>query len=583
MFTYALGILPMIELISLEYPDLCHTWVADDGKASGPIDQLCALFQWLKKLGPEYGFKPNASKSILIVPAKNFDSAEQFLSDNNCPNFNLTTGHRYLGGFIGDQAPFEEWLADKVSTWVSAIQMISKASKNYPQSAFCGLQKSLQMEWQFLQRVKDCPADAFRLMEKEIANNFLKTLFEDDPPPRSITSLPVKLGGLGIMDPTKSCSHNYHTSSSITEDIVKAILEDYPFSLRDYSRSASEAKAASKESLLQANISALETALSSPTANTPSKRIIDRAKSTGIWLSIVPMTSTKSTLSSLEFCDALHLRYGMTPSNLPTHCDGCHAPFSVQHALTCKKGGLVTLRHNELRDELRSIATNIFPPSAIRVEPLIHPVVNTPQTTTQVQTQQQQSQPPTRTQQHLQSPIRNSNTQSSHSSQHQSSNPTSQNDPSLTPPNDMRGDLLIRGLFDRAKDCIIDVSISDLDCQSYFQKTAAAVLRSREKDKKRKYSAACAKYRRDFLPFITSADGLLGHEATALLQLLSSRLAERWDKPYPPVRGFLNLRVSLALVRASHLCIRGSRLSIGAFSPEVADDTVLGSFHLLRS
>jgi hypothetical protein len=39
--------------------------------------------------------------------------------------------------------------------------------------------------------------------------------------------------------------------------------------------------------------------------------------------------------------------------NRPTHCDSCNAKYSIDHALSCKKGGLVSIaHHNEVKDEL---------------------------------------------------------------------------------------------------------------------------------------------------------------------------------------------------------------------------------------
>jgi len=37
-------------------------------------------------------------------------------------------------------------------------------------------------------------------------------------------------------------------------------------------------------------------------------------------------------------------------------------------------------------------------------------------------------------------------------------------------------------------------------------------------------------------------------------------IAEEWEKPYSTVRGFINARMSIALVRATSRCIRGSRI-----------------------
>ena len=53
-------------------------------------------------------------------------------------------------------------------------------------------------------------------------------------------------------------------------------------------------------------------------------------------------------MSSNQFRDAISLQYGKQPKDLPSHGDG--EVFTVCHALNCKKGGLVTFRHNELRD-----------------------------------------------------------------------------------------------------------------------------------------------------------------------------------------------------------------------------------------
>ena len=53
--------------------------------------------------------------------------------------------------------------------------------------------------------------------------------------------------------------------------------------------------------------------------------------------------------------------------------NGCGQAFSVQHAMTCKKGGLVIIRHNEIGDELADIASKALTPSAVRDEPSIYP------------------------------------------------------------------------------------------------------------------------------------------------------------------------------------------------------------------
>ncbi len=59
---------------------------------------------------------------------------------------------------------------------------------------------------------------------------------------------------------------------------------------------------------------------------------------------------------------------------------------------------------------------------------------------------------------------------------------------------------------------------------------------------------------------MVSTDGLIGKEAKTLLKKLSTLLADKWGKSYSDVCGYVNARMSIAIVRATHLCLRGSRV-----------------------
>ena len=66
----------------------------------------------------------------------------------------------------------------------------------------------------------------------------------------------------------------------------------------------------------------------------------------------------------MQFRDGLAIRYLRDPPCLPPRCDGCGATLSLQHALDCKKGGLIIQRHNEIRDCIGNMA-------ATGVEPVV--------------------------------------------------------------------------------------------------------------------------------------------------------------------------------------------------------------------
>ena len=76
---------------------------------------------------------------------------------------------------------------------------------------------------------------------------------------------------------------------------------------------------------------------------------------------MVKLKNDNFNLSAQEFRDANCLQYMKPLLNLPPTCDGCGASFTTIHASDCRKGGLVSLRHNEIRDllcELSSIVWN---------------------------------------------------------------------------------------------------------------------------------------------------------------------------------------------------------------------------------
>jgi hypothetical protein len=146
---------------------------------------------------------------------------------------------------------------------------------------------------------------------------------------------------------------------------------------------------------------------------------------------------------------------------------------------------------------------------------------------------------------------------------------------------DLRGDLLLRGFWGRGTDCIIDVRVTDTDAKSNISKDPAKVLEAHEKEKKRKYLKSCLEQRRHFTPFVVSTDGLIGKEAKTLLKKLSSLLADKWEKPYSVVCGYVNAQMSIAIVRATHLCLRGSRIPTSQMSdrrPQWEGNAGLGLF-----
>ena len=101
------------------------------------------------------------------------------------------------------------------------------------------------------------------------------------------------------------------------------------------------------------------------------QRAINRAKDNNlaVWLSVLPIAANNFDLTAQEFRDALAVHYKKPLLAIPPHCDGCGAPSSLDHFLSCKKGGLVVQRHNELRDAVDDLAALLW--GQVRREPVV--------------------------------------------------------------------------------------------------------------------------------------------------------------------------------------------------------------------
>jgi hypothetical protein len=124
-------------------------------------------------------------------------------------------------------------------------------------------------------------------------------------------------------------------------------------------------------------------------------------------------------------------------------CDGCGDEFSINHALKCKYGGLIILRHDEVTRELIELGTMALRPAAVRDEPLITSQTN---------------------------------------------NPNSKNNPPVdNPSNDGdRGDILFRGLWTNQHETIVDIRVTDTDANAYKHQNPHDVDYSENKRRRRR-------------------------------------------------------------------------------------------------
>ena len=158
--------------------------------------------------------------------------------------------------------------------------------------------------------------------------------------------LPTRLGGLGINNLTEVATTLHQCAVHATTPLVDHMLQHQNNTHVDDSQTASqsfqEALADQRDAIkrnrevidahMQEKAKALRDKLGSDSTTALAMRWAEE-RGTSTWLTALPLVSHGFDLTRREFYDALCLRYGWEPSNMPmTHA--CGQRFSLEHALT---------------------------------------------------------------------------------------------------------------------------------------------------------------------------------------------------------------------------------------------------------
>ena len=121
MVMYAIGTLPLIRRVRKQAIDANHSWYADDSSVVGRFPDLKRVYSALCIWGVNYGYIPNSSKTKIIVPEHRLAAAQQYFNTESRLNFEVQSGARYLGGFVGSTLLRNVHVEAKISNWVYAI------------------------------------------------------------------------------------------------------------------------------------------------------------------------------------------------------------------------------------------------------------------------------------------------------------------------------------------------------------------------------------------------------------------------------------------------------------------------------
>ena len=510
MAMFALASVPLIKKIETEGAQ--QAWFADDASAGGRLKALKLWWDRLLTLGPMYGYFPNALKTSLVVKKEFAEEAAAVFQHTNV-EIN-TIGKRYLGGAIGDDLFVEEFIKAKVAEWVGEVDQLSVFAKSQPHASFAAFTHGLVSQWIYLCRVVEIPEQLLQPLERAIQQRFLPALTGQSPlnnEVRRLVALPPRLGGMGITNPMTMPNEQHRASLEISSPLIEQIRSQKGDALKARGLQFEVKKHCSVQRRTQHEVAAKKV-MADLSEEMQRNALVYKEKGSSAWLTALPIERHDFALHKGDFRDALCLRYGWPLRYTPSTCS-CGSTFEVDHMLTCKCGGYLTQRHNEIRDLTAKLLSETS--SNVVAEPCLQMITG----------------------EHL---------------------PRTANRDV-----EARVDIKARGFWSRSsQEAFFDVRVVHPFAPSYRNTPIDTLLRNHENRKKREYGERIRDIERgSFTPLILTTTGGMGREATVFYKRLASLLSEARNEAYSEVMGWIRCRISFALLRSSISCIRGSRRS----------------------
>ena len=371
MAMYALGLSVLQDVIAFEKTKIKQVAYADDLSGAGKLIHLKEWWRMVNDNGPIIGYTPNAAKSVLIVKPELYDSGVEIFNGSGVVV--TKDGQRHLGAVLGTKEFKEEYVGEKVAEWVKEVEALTDLARTEPHAAYSAYTHGLQHRWRYVMRTIPDISPLLRPLEATIKDTFIPTLLRSPAlgnDVRALLELPPRLGGMGITSPEKLAVVENTNSVNLTRSLTEKIVAQDARGEIDQSAITKEKNKIARERQ-EHQMNSLDHLMTTLRADTVHK--IHAAQETGAsnWLTSLPIRAKGFSLNKQEFVDAIALRYGWSVVGLPHTC-ACGSPNNVNHTMTCKKGGFVCIRHNEVRDLTASMLREVC--HDVSTEPLLLPL-----------------------------------------------------------------------------------------------------------------------------------------------------------------------------------------------------------------
>ena len=272
-----------------------------------------------------------------------------------------------LGAALGTSSYITEFVKAKVKNWSLELEQLASIANTQPHATFSALTHGLASRWVYVARTIPNIGHLLQPLEELLRTKCIPSLTGHAAPSdlrsegaawpvseginlveRELLALPARLGGLGVLNPSHLSTTEYSASMKVTQPLLDHIIkqdEKYGYEILQDQHSAKAIVHKSKREHSNA-ASTLKDVLPPSLAHAMD---LSHEKGASTWLSVLPLEEYGFVLHKGAFRDALVLRYGWSPANAPLNC-ACGTHFSIEHVLSCSKGGYPSIRHNEIRD-----------------------------------------------------------------------------------------------------------------------------------------------------------------------------------------------------------------------------------------
>ena len=167
MVAYGLGPPPppFIREFWTSHPSITLTWYADEAGSGGTFEGICCHLDNLRVRRPLGGYSLEPTKSVLVVSPQKVPQVEAFFRGYG---LQIVKGSRYLGGLVETDSEQAQWLGEKIAGWRDLVATLEGVAHWHLQTAYVGLQKSLQQEWAFVQHITPGIGMEFQAVEDEL-------------------------------------------------------------------------------------------------------------------------------------------------------------------------------------------------------------------------------------------------------------------------------------------------------------------------------------------------------------------------------------------------------------------------------